>query len=77
MLMSGALLPLAYYPWGLGEVFAWLPFAAMAWAPLAIYTSPLGIASRYSPARSFGPPFCGRSACGCGRRIQKLVSYGG
>jgi len=38
LLMSGALLPLAYYPWGLGEVFAWLPFAAMAWAPLAIYT---------------------------------------
>src|SRR5215471_6983547 len=38
-LMSGALLPLAYYPWGLGEVFAWLPFAAMAWAPLAIYTA--------------------------------------
>ena len=37
-LFSGALLPLAYYPWGLGDVFAWLPFAAMAWAPLAIYT---------------------------------------
>jgi ABC-2 type transport system permease protein len=38
-LLSGALLPLAYYPWGLGDVFSWLPFAAMAWAPLAIYTS--------------------------------------
>jgi ABC-2 type transport system permease protein len=37
-LLSGALLPLAYYPWGLGEVFSWLPFAAMAWAPLAVYT---------------------------------------
>ncbi len=37
-LLSGALLPLAYYPWGLGDVFSWLPFAAMAWAPLAIYT---------------------------------------
>jgi ABC-2 type transport system permease protein len=37
-LLSGSLLPLAYYPWGLGEVFSWLPFAAMAWAPLAIYT---------------------------------------
>ncbi|MBV9326868.1 MAG: ABC-2 family transporter protein [Chloroflexi bacterium] len=39
LLLSGALLPLAYYPWGLGELFAWLPFAAMAWAPLAIYTA--------------------------------------
>jgi ABC-2 type transport system permease protein len=37
-LLSGSLLPLALYPWGLGEVFGWLPFAAMAWAPLAIYT---------------------------------------
>jgi ABC-2 type transport system permease protein len=37
-LLSGALLPLALYPWGIGDLFAWLPFAAMAWAPLAIYT---------------------------------------
>lgn len=37
-LLSGSLLPLAYYPWGVGDVFGWLPFAAMAWAPLAIYT---------------------------------------
>jgi ABC-2 type transport system permease protein len=37
-LLSGALLPLAYYPWGIGDVFAWLPFAGMAWAPLAVYT---------------------------------------
>jgi ABC-2 type transport system permease protein len=37
-LLSGSLLPLALYPWGIGEVFSWLPFAAMAWAPLAIYT---------------------------------------
>lgn len=37
-LLSGSLLPLAYYPWGIGEVFSWLPFASMAWAPLAIYT---------------------------------------
>jgi ABC-2 type transport system permease protein len=37
-LLSGSLLPLAYYPWGLGDIFSWLPFAAMAWAPLAIYT---------------------------------------
>jgi ABC-type uncharacterized transport system permease subunit len=36
--LSGSLVPLALLPWGLGEVFAWLPFAATAWAPLAIYT---------------------------------------
>jgi ABC-2 type transport system permease protein len=37
-LFSGALLPLQLYPWGIGEVFGWLPFAAMASAPLRIYT---------------------------------------
>jgi ABC-2 type transport system permease protein len=37
-LLSGALLPLALLPWGLGQVFAWLPFASMASAPLRIYT---------------------------------------
>jgi ABC-2 type transport system permease protein len=36
--LSGALVPLALLPWGLGEVFAWLPFAATASAPLRIYT---------------------------------------
>ena len=30
-LLSGSLLPLAFYPWGIGDVFGWLPFAAMAW----------------------------------------------
>jgi viologen exporter family transport system permease protein len=38
LLLSGQLLPLAYYPAGVGELFGVLPFAAMAWAPLAIYT---------------------------------------
>jgi ABC-2 type transport system permease protein len=37
-LLSGAVLPLAILPWGLGEVFQWLPFASMASAPLLIYT---------------------------------------
>lgn len=35
---SGAVLPLALLPWGLGAVFGWLPFAAQASAPLRIYT---------------------------------------
>ena len=36
-LLSGALVPLAVLPWGLGDALAWLPFAATAWAPLALY----------------------------------------
>lgn len=38
VLLSGALLPLPLLPWGFGEVFAWLPFASMASAPLQVYT---------------------------------------
>ncbi len=37
-ILSGALIPLSVLPFGLGEWFAWLPFASTAWAPLAIYT---------------------------------------
>lgn len=38
VLLAGGLLPLQLYPWGIGEVFAWLPLAATASAPLRIYT---------------------------------------
>jgi len=38
VVLSGAVIPLALLPWGLGDVIAWLPFASLAWAPLAIYT---------------------------------------
>lgn len=38
-LLSGALVPLSLLPWNLGTIFGWLPFAAMASAPLRIYTA--------------------------------------
>ena len=37
-LLSGAILPLAMLPWGLGDIFTYLPFASLASAPLRIYT---------------------------------------
>lgn len=37
-LLSGAVIPLALWPWGLGPIIGWLPFASMASAPLQIYT---------------------------------------
>lgn len=39
ILLSGAVLPLAMFPWQIGELFGWLPFASMASAPLRIYTA--------------------------------------
>ncbi len=38
MVLSGAVIPLALLPWGLGDALEWLPFASLAWAPLSIYT---------------------------------------
>lgn len=38
VVLSGAVVPLALLPWGLGDALEWLPFASVAWAPLAIYT---------------------------------------
>jgi ABC-type uncharacterized transport system permease subunit len=37
LLLSGAVLPLALLPWGLGDVFQWLPFASLASTPLKLY----------------------------------------
>lgn len=36
-LLSGVLVPLAAYPWELGKVLDWLPFAAVVSAPVRIY----------------------------------------
>jgi ABC-2 type transport system permease protein len=45
-LLSGAIVPLALLPQGIGAAFAWMPFASMASAPLKIYTGtgePIGL----------------------------------
>jgi ABC-2 type transport system permease protein len=76
-LLSGSLLPLAYYPWGIGELFAWLPFASLAWAPLAIFTAagdPLLLLARQAGWSLLLWPLVGwywRS------NREKLVAYGG
>jgi ABC-2 type transport system permease protein len=38
LFLSGALIPLALLPWGMGRVFEWFPFASMASTPLRIFT---------------------------------------
>lgn len=37
-LLSGALIPFVFFPWGLGRIFALLPFGSVGNAPLTIYT---------------------------------------
>lgn len=36
-LLSGEMIPFALFPWGLGGIFALLPFGSIAHAPLSIY----------------------------------------
>lgn len=48
-LLSGALIPFALMPWGLGRILSFLPFGSIASAPLTIYT---GIGQ--SPWRTVG-----------------------
>ena len=38
VLLSGAVIPLALMPWGIGDLLGYLPFASLASAPLRIYT---------------------------------------
>lgn len=75
--LSGAVVPLSLLPWGLGDWFAWLPFAAMAWAPLSIYTGvadPLSsLALQAAWAVVLWPIALGLWS----RNREKVVGYGG
>ncbi len=76
-MLSGALVPLALMPWGIGDVFAWLPYASMASAPLRIYTGtgdPLALIARqviWSVVLWAMAGWLWRSS------REKLASYGG
>lgn len=76
-LLSGAIVPLPLLPWGLGAIFGWLPFAAMASAPLQIYTaagdSTILLLTQLGWSIILWP--IAHWAWGVNR--QRLVSYGG
>jgi ABC-type uncharacterized transport system permease subunit len=76
-LLAGAVIPLALLPWGLGEVFAWLPFAALASAPLRIYTGtgdPLPLLAGQAAWALLLWPLAGRL---WEANRDRLVCYGG
>ena len=75
--LSGSLLPLAYYPWGIGDVFAWLPFAAMAWAPLAIFTGTGNALALLTSQVIWAAVLWPLSRWMWNVNREKLVSYGG
>lgn len=76
-LLSGAVIPLALLPWGLGAWFEWLPFASQAWAPLALYTG-VGSAARLLALQAFWSALLWPLALWMWRaNREKVVGYGG
>jgi ABC-2 type transport system permease protein len=76
-LLSGALVPLAYYPWGLGDALSWLPFAAMAWAPLAIFTGAANPATLLASQAVWAVALWPLADWLWRANREKLVAYGG
>jgi ABC-2 type transport system permease protein len=76
-LLSGAFLPLPLLPWGLGNLLAWLPFAATASAPLQIYIGS-GEAGRLLATQAFWAAVLWPVAHWLWtRNRERMVSYGG
>ena len=77
VLLSGALLPLALMPWGIGRVFALLPFASMASAPLRIYTGTGDSAALIALQALWSAALWPAAAWMWRLNRERMVSYGG
>jgi ABC-type uncharacterized transport system permease subunit len=76
-LLSGALIPLAVLPYGLGDALEWLPFAATAWAPLAIYTGLEGAGRLLALQAGWALILWPLALWLWHRHRERVVSYGG
>lgn len=77
LLFSGAFLPLALLPWNLGRIFDLLPFAAMASAPMRIYTG-TGDPLRLLAVQALWGLLLWPAAVYCWRtQTERMVSFGG
>jgi ABC-type uncharacterized transport system permease subunit len=77
MLLSGAVIPLALMPYGVGRVLSWLPFASMASVPLRIYTGPAPVMTLLAYQAGWAAVlwFCAMQFWRACR--ERMVSYGG
>ena len=77
MLLSGAVVPFALLPWGMGNIFRLLPFGSLASAPLALFTG-MTNASGVIPLQAFWNfllwPL---AALAFKKGREKMVSHGG
>lgn len=77
LLLSGAVIPMAILPWGLGEVFSLLPLASMAGAPLSLY---VGLAQPWQvlPLQiGWNLVLWPLAVWAFARSRERMVSYGG
>ena len=76
VLLSGAIIPLALMPYGIGDVLVYLPFASLASAPLRIYTG-TGDPFFLIAFKLSGPSFSARRTFALECQSRRLVSHGG
>lgn len=76
-LLTGAVIPLAFFPWGLGAILAWTPLAAMASAPLRIYTGDGDAWNLMAGQVVWVVVMGGASIAIWSRMRERLVGYGG
>ena len=77
LLFSGAVIPFAALPWGLGRILIYQPFASLAGAPLSIYTG-ISAPSDIIPAQIIWNAVMWTAAVIVFKKSQeRLVSHGG
>lgn len=76
-LLSGAIVPLAYLPWGLADWVPWLPLAAMASAPLRVWTGDGDPASLILGQLAWAVVAWTGALAAWGTQRERLVGYGG
>lgn len=76
-LLSGAFIPLAVLPFGLGKLFSLLPFAGQASAPLSIYTGSTEVGSLMGLQLFWSVALWAIAFWLWEKNREKMVAYGG
>ncbi len=75
--LSGAIVPLAYMPWGLADWLPWFPLASMASAPLRIWTGDGDPVHLVAGQVAWATVGWVAALAAWGTQRERLVGYGG
>ena len=76
-LVSGAVIPLALFPWHLGRALSWSPFASMVSAPLEIYTGGGAVGPLLAMQAAWALALWMVTRLAWRRSAPRMVSFGG